>query len=391
MWVLFGLALVSREAPLILAFGLVAVAGAVSEGTARLAHEGLRARVRLDATHVFAGEEVVATVEIENAKPLPLTWCELRIPLPDGVEPADASPMRTRMSVAAAFTLAANQRIRLRFALRATRRGAYAIGAASLRTGDWLGFFTEERDAAVPVPLVAFPRPLEARISEVAALRPLAERATRRGLLADPLRFAGVRDHRPRDPRRDIHWKVTARLGRLQTRVFEPATSGDVVFLVNVASHPSYWIQADPEAVETVVAATTTLLQGAAEAGRQFGLVTNGLDALTHERPRAVLGRGPAKLRRALEMLARLSPYAAGAPETLFLREHAHLAWGATLACVTPWLGLPLVDALVRLRRMDHRVLVATLAEPSRVAVERCRAHGILIERLRAERADVAV
>ena len=381
-WGLLVLALLTREPPLVIALGLVVVAGGLSELTARVAHEGLRARVRLSASHIVAGEEVVATVEVENAKPLPLTWCELRVALPDGIEPAEAGPGQARNHVSAAFAPGANERVRLRFPLRAVRRGAYAIGAATLRTGDWLGFFSEERDAATPMALVAYPRTLATRAGDVPALRPLAERATRRGLLPDPLRFAGVREHQPRDARKDIHWKTTARLGRLQTRVFEPATSGDVVFLVNVASHPSYWIQADPEAVEVVVAATATLLRTAADAGRQFALVTNGLDALTHERPRALLGRGPAKLRRALEMLARLSPYAGGAPGTIFLREHARMAWGATLVCVTPHLEPELADALLRLRRMDHRVLVATLAEPETGILERCSAHRVYVETL---------
>lgn len=389
-WGLFVLALVTREPPLVVALGLFVVAGGLAELTARLSHEGLRARTRLSATHIVAGEEVTATVEVENAKPVPLTWCELRVALPEGMEPSEAGVGHARNHVSAAFAPGANERVRLRFRLRAVRRGAYAIGAATLRTGDWLGFFSEERDAGAPLPLVAYPPPLVARVGDVPALRPLAERATRRGLLPDPLRFAGVREHQPSDARKDIHWKVTARLGRLQTRVFEPATSGDVVFLVNVASHPSYWIQADPQAVEVVVAATATLLRTAADVGRQFALITNGLDALTHERPRALLGRGPAKLRRALEMLARLSPYAGGAPETIFLREHARMAWGATLVCVTPYLGPELADALLRLRRMDHRMLVATLSEPEAGVRDRCRAHRVYVETLVARWAEAS-
>ncbi len=371
--------------------GVVLTSGALAEVTARVAHEGLRVRVALAASHVVAGEELECVVEVDNAKPVPLTWCDARIALPEGVELADAGPGHARSRLAASFGLHGNERVRLRFRLLAAQRGAYAIGAARVRTGDWLGFFSEERDAGNLCVVVAYPKPVAALMRDVAALRPIAERKTRRGLQPDPTRFAGVRDHRPGDPRKDIHWKATARLGRLQTRVFEPATSGDVVFLVNVASHLSYWIQADPEGVETVISAASTILRQAAEEGRRFALVTNGIDAITRERPRAVLGRGPARLRRALEILARLSPYAAGAPEHLFLREQSRLALGATLVCVTPSLSGGLAQALVRLRRQHHRVLVVSVEPAAEALAAYCVAHGIALQPLRAEARRAAV
>jgi uncharacterized protein (DUF58 family) len=376
------MALLSREPPLLVLLGVVVVSGALSEATARVAHERLRVRVALSASHLVVGEEFECAVEVDNAKPVPLTWCDVRIPLPEGVEVADVDPGRARGRLAASFGLRGNERVRLRFRLLASQRGAYAIGAARVRAGDWLGFFSEERDAGNLAVLVAYPRPLAALMRDVPALRPLAERRTRRALQPDPTRFAGVREHRPGDPRKDVHWKATARVGRLQTRIFEPATSGDVVFLINVASHPSYWIQADPESVETVISAASTMLRQAAEEGRRFALVTNGIDALTRERPRALLGRGPAKLRRALEMLARLSPYAAGAPEQLFLREQSRLALGATLVCVTPSLGAGLARALARLRRQRHRVLVASAERLEEAAAAYCAAHRITVQPL---------
>ena len=360
-WVVAAVAVVSREPAVLVVLGLIVVAGAVAESTARAAHERLRVRVSLSASRLIAGEALECVLEVDNAKPMPLTWCDVRIPLPEGVELAEAPPGRTRSGLAGSFGLGGNERVRLRFRLVAAQRGAYAIGAARVRTGDWLGFFSEERDAGELAVLVAYPRPVAVRMRDVPALRPLAERPTRRGLLTDPTRFAGVREHRAGDPRKSIHWKASARTGRLQTRVFEPSTSGDVVFLVNVASHPSYWLQTDPDAVEGAISAASTLLRESDAQGRRAALVTNGIDAITRERPRALLGRGPARLRRALEMLARLSPYAVGTPERIFLREQSRLAFGATLVCVTPSLTAALARALSRLRRDRHRVLAVSV------------------------------
>src|SRR5205823_11033920 len=152
----------------------------------------------------------------------------------------------------------------------------YELGPIRVRSGDWLGFTSVDGVVDPRPAIVVYPQPLRVRDRHRPSLRPLAESATKRGLLPDPLRFRGVREHRSGDPRKEIHWKASARLRELQTKLYEPATSLDAVFLVNVASYEQYWIQADPEAVELVVSAAADMVRIAANAGRQVGLVTNG-------------------------------------------------------------------------------------------------------------------
>src|SRR5438132_2016857 len=332
-------AAISRAPALIvLAFGSL-ITWIVVEITGRLALAAVDARVTLLPDRIVAGELPVATVEVTNRKPLPLPWLDARLFLVECVEPPNPAPGSPRGWIDFGFPMRGRERVLVRLPVRVPARGAYAIGPLRRRPGDWLGFTQSERTVALAPEITAYPAPLAVRDRALASLRPLAETATRRGLVPDPLRFRGVRPHRRGDTRKEIHWKASARLRELQTKLYEPATSLDSIFLVNVASYEQYWIQADPEAAELVVSATAELVRLAAGAGRQVGLVTNGIDNLTHERPRSALGRGPRSLTRSLEILARLGPYAVGAPETVFLRERGRLPWGATLVIVTPRLG----------------------------------------------------
>src|SRR5438445_10471576 len=370
-------ALAFREAHIVvLAIGSLGL-GLVSMLTGRLALAAIDARVMLEPDRLVAGEQTVATLEIANHKWIPLTWVEARLFLDEGVEPAGAGPGIPRGWTDCGFALRGHERVVVRLKLAVPARGAYAIGPLRVRAGDWLGFMQAERAGAARAEVIAYPAALAVRDRALASLRPLAETATRRGLVPDPLRFRGVRPHRRGDARKEIHWKTSARLGELQTKLYEPATSLDAIFLVNVASYERYWIQADPEAVALVIPATAEPLQLAASAGWQVGLVTNGIDNLTHERPRSALGRGPRPLTRSLEILARLGPYAVGAPETLFLRERGRLPWGATLVIVTPRVGHGLAGAAVALRRAHHRVLIVCADEIPAVVGAHLLANGV--------------
>jgi uncharacterized protein (DUF58 family) len=376
-------AAITRE-PVVLLAAAAALAGwAVSLATSLIALRGVDVQVELTPSRMVAGDLFTARIVIANRKPFPMPWLEVRLDLPDGIDPEPGAPGMPRGSVGAGFAPRAHERVTLALSLRATQRGAYELGPIRLRSGDWLGFTSVDSVLGDRPSIVAYPEPLSVADHHRPSLRPLAETATKRGLLPDPLRFRGVRDHRPGDPRKEIHWKTSARLGSLQTKVYEPATSLDAVFLLNVATFDQYWIQADPEATELVISATAELIRLAADAGRQVGLVTNGIDNVTHQRPRSALGRGPRPLTRSLEILARLGPYASHSPEAVFLRERGRLPWGATLVCVTPVLGPHLAGALLALRRAHHRVLALSIEEPDEGVRARLRSADITVDGLR--------
>ncbi len=364
--VVLALALFTRSPAIIVIAAAGLVAWGIVEVTGRLALVALEVEATLEPRRLVAGETATLTVRVTNRKPLPIPWMDLSVELPDGIAPPRLPHGMPATSVSASFAPRARERVTLRFPLEVARRGAYVVGPMRVRAGDWLGFMQEERRVAVALEIVAHPAPVGVRDRHLASLRPVAETATRRGLVPDPLRFRGVREYRGGDPVKEIHWKTTARLGALHTKVYEPATSLDAVFLVNVASYDQYWVQVDPDGAELVIAASAELVRLAAEAGRQVGLITNGLDNLTHERPRSALSRGPRALTRCLDILARLGPYAGAAPETVFLKERGRMPSGATLIAVTPNLRPRLAAALVVLRRSGHRVLAIANDAPER-------------------------
>jgi uncharacterized protein (DUF58 family) len=80
-----------------------------------------------------------------------------------------------------------------------------------LRTGDLFGLVSRELDLDLTSVLVVYPRVVPVTALGLPARQPIGERRTRSWLFEDPSRLVGVREHRPGDSLRRIHWAASAR------------------------------------------------------------------------------------------------------------------------------------------------------------------------------------
>jgi uncharacterized protein (DUF58 family) len=113
------------------------------------------------------------------------------------------------------------------------RRGMYASGQMVARSGAPFGFSRKNRVLDVPSEMTVVPRWVELRSFPI--LEPssfpsdvLHERA-RTGAGQE---YMGVREYRPGDPQRAVHWRTTARVGRLHVREFEEEVQSRVTLVL---------------------------------------------------------------------------------------------------------------------------------------------------------------
>ena len=76
--------------------------------------------------------------------------------------------------------------------------------------------------------VLVYPRIVDLRRTLTLWERPLGASRGRRLIQDDPTRFVGLRDYRPTDPLKHIDWKATARHGKPETRIYEPAADAAV-------------------------------------------------------------------------------------------------------------------------------------------------------------------
>lgn len=338
---------------------------------------GLSYRRTLSQTRAFPGEELTLGLEVTNAKPLPLAWLEIEDGVPgQHVEllPGPTRPSATpgRRTLSLLTSTRGYERVRRHYRLRCLARGYVAFGPATLRSGDVFGFTSRELHVHHEDYLLVYPKIVPLERLGLPAGDPFGDVPLRQQwLFEDPLRSIGVREYRPGDNPRRLHWKATARAPgqTLQVKQYEPTTSHRVLVLLNVttADHNWSWAGYDPEVLEAAITVAASVANWASERGVPFGLRANTNLYRSGSAARIPPGRDPRQLVYVLEALARLVPMASMAPQSLVELASRELSYGTTVVLVTGMLNDALVRQLRRLRGAGHRpavLLISTTDEP---------------------------
>mgnify|MGYP001815930487 CR=1 FL=1 len=324
----------------------------------------------LGERRAFPGETVDLTLCVANEKLLPLGWLSvedrwsLALLLQDGeIFP---SPSGQTGLFRTSFSVRWFERVGRRYRLRCTRRGFYAFGPVRLRSGDIWGLFRKDLEQGHLDWLIVYPQVLPLEALGFPPKEPLGETKATWRIFEDPSRAVGIRDLRPEDGFRHIHWKASARRQELQVKVFEPTTSKNLVIFLNVATFERYWEGTKPLILEKAIAVAASIASHGVEDRFLVGLMANG--SIPHaDQPIKVLpSRRPDQLARVLEALAAVTSFTTSTLETLLLAESPRLPWGATLVVVTALVTEDLLSALVRLHDVGRRLVLVSLEdEPS--------------------------
>lgn len=293
--------------------GALLLVGLAARAWAAVAFARVSYTRRTSRSRAFCGDELALESTLANPRPLPLPWVEVWEHLPAALAPATGAGERsfiepTRIWLNRGVAIWPYQRMRWRRTLVCSRRGAFRLGQVRLRAGDPFGFFERERQLQDTLELLVYPRVVPLRQIGLPLQHPALDLASSTSPIADPTRTATVRDYRPDDPQRLIHWPTTARRGSLQVRVLEPATSLHVSLLLDVRGF-SFGVYHDElfELTLSALASLAVFLQGK---GAPTAMLVN-------TNPPLVIPAGASvpHLQSVLEALARMRPHA-GPPLT---------------------------------------------------------------------------
>jgi uncharacterized protein (DUF58 family) len=384
--------LLLREAELFVVGLILGLVAAVSWVWQRYCLVGLGYRRSLGQARAVFGEEVSLTLEIVNDKPLPLAWLEIEDTVPGPgltLTPAHVGPSHLpgRRLLRILLSVHWYERVRRHYRVTCRARGFHAFGPATMRTGDVFGLATQEIEIPGEDYLLVYPKIVSLARLRLPARNPFGDVPLRRQwLFEDPLRTVGVRDYRPGDSPRRLHWKATARASgqALQVKLFEPTTTQRLHVLLNISTGgPNWsWQGYDPEVLEALVTTAASVANWATERGFLLGLAANAKLFRSSGTVRIPPSREPRQLMHVLEALARLVPLPTMSAETLVDVEGHNLAYGTTVVMVTAFADEALLGQLGRLRRAGHQpvLLLVTSAEEPLAPLNGLPAFAIRVE-----------
>jgi uncharacterized protein (DUF58 family) len=350
--------------------GAVLLLGA---GTSYLSHRHCLDRVEFHRTftprRAFYGEDITLTLELTNRKLLPLSWLEVTDELPDEIVPRRGrvipSVRQRRQHLVHLFSLRWYERVRRRVTITCQARGYFPLGPARLRSGDLFGITSHGRDVSSTDYLIVYPRIVPLEALGLPALHPLGDARARRPLLEDPTRTVGIRDYQPDDPLRRVHWKATARLGRLQARQYEATTAHRLQIFLNLdtlGEYAEYRGFVRP-LLELNIMVAASLAAWADGQGYPVGLIANGYLPEGLRRARIAPALGGAHLTEILEALAKIFPTPVMPLGDLMYLETSGLPWGTTAIVVTAVYDPPLRVGIERLRAAGHTVVMVLIGD----------------------------
>jgi uncharacterized protein (DUF58 family) len=233
------------------------------------------------------GEPFEETFTVRNTSGLRLPYCEVV----DRSEMPGYAPGR-------AFSLAGSGSVTWAARGTFTRRGRHHFGPLEARLGDPFGLFPRKVRVAPASEVIVYP-----------AIHPLTGIApqwtgssmadVRSGRPVDvPPDVSMIREYAPADGLSRIHWRSTARTGRLMSRVFDTGQSADILVVLDLqrGTHAGSGVEAS---LEYAVSLAASVCHAAIRRGQAVGLVTNDRAATA-----IGAGRGETQRLRILDYLA---------------------------------------------------------------------------------------
>ena len=288
----------------------------------------------------FIGDTLEYTVTLSNDKILPLIWVDILDPFPPGLELSGGSLRGSFLEGIRHHRITTSllpyQKVSWRYSLQCTARGYHRIGPVRLRSGDIFGFSSGETSLPGISPVIVYPRMIDLDELVFPAQHPLGETKGQRPLYPDASRFLGQREYQPTDPMKYIHWKGTARRGSLQTKIFDPVVSLNVLIAMNGSTNQYPWQGVNRAFFERTVTAAASVAGYCDQLGYSFGLASNAVSSYSSSWLRVLLGASPQQLYQVLDALARAAPYAVTSLADVVRGERDTLPAGTTVVLVTP-------------------------------------------------------
>ncbi|WP_106768922.1 DUF58 domain-containing protein [Paenibacillus faecalis] len=203
----------------------------------------------ISPSYLYAGEDTEIMVTIRFKSFMPLPWIMMTEEI-GGVQIRKLWFPGFRRSVSYSYSI------------ENLTRGSWTSADTTLEWGDLFGWFRASRKVVSPAELTVLPRPLSIRGMQDIPFGSDEEILSVYRPFLSGLPGSEIREYVPGDPLNRIHWKNSARLGRLQTFLPQPGRSANrsIILVTSQDGYPDFGASKSDTSFEDAIKASAGLI-----------------------------------------------------------------------------------------------------------------------------------
>lgn len=291
----------------------------------------------------WQGEEGAIVYKARNTTQVSRFFLSIQEEFPGWIVPLEEEPPL--------FNVNANDSTRIAYPVKYKRRGVYRVESFHASAMDPLGVFAFSRRVPCVGELVVYPLPEPMRPMGLSGAGRYGwqemSTALMRGHGVDP---DGVREYAPGDPLRRIHWRQTARTGKLNVIEFEEPESVSVAIFLDLQRGTEVGKETDTT-LEYAVRLAASIAYEAVQQGSNVQMIAptgwsqeETTESILHAA--ALSGRGQSHLFTILDALARVQAQATQSVSELTQEALLAVTSGTTVVVITSRAASGLPDVL---------------------------------------------
>ncbi len=274
----------------LVAIGLMGLTALLLALVWSIGRSGYEVKLRLESVRVTVGERALGELVVVNPSGRALPAANIELP----VGKAMASFLTGR--------IAAGDEQSEPFGIATSRRGIVTVGPATAIRGDSLGLVKRTHTWSEETELYIHPHTVNVSASAIGFIRDI-EGVTTQDLSSSDVSFHALRDYVPGDDRRNIHWRTTARVGKLMVRQFEETRRAHLLIVLDLDVEA--W--ATEEEFEAGVSGVASLVMATMRDSKEVSIMTQGGMLTTPTGMRALDSLSGVELLTGAERLPELS------------------------------------------------------------------------------------
>lgn len=170
----------------------------------------------LNGERLVAGEDIRVTITIKRKFRFPFFYF-----IVEDVIPEDWKLKSNNISTKEIFYPFSEKKLIYSYTIKQPKRGKYEFTKVKVRTSDFFGLFTKDKEVTVNSEVIVYPNYQQLDNVNMYNKNESESYITSKRIIEDITSVAGSREYVPGDRLTSIDWKVTARVNKLMTKEFE--------------------------------------------------------------------------------------------------------------------------------------------------------------------------